>query len=106
VVNDQRGSPTYAPHLATALAELAGSGDFGVHHAAGSGDASWYELTRALFAALGLDVAVEPVTTDAFPRPAPRPRYSVLGTEREPPRRLPGWQDGLAEFVRAVKAAA
>lgn len=103
VVDDQRGSPTYVPHLATALASLVASADFGVHHAAGQGEASWYELTRALFAGLGLDVPVEPVTTDAFPRPAPRPAYSVLATERRPPRLLPPWQDGLAEYVRAVK---
>ncbi len=106
VVDDQRGSPTYVPHLAAALASLVGSGDFGLHHAAGRGEATWYELTRALFAGLGLDVTVEPVTTDAFPRPAPRPRYSVLGTERRPARLLPPWQDGLAEYVRAAQEAA
>lgn len=106
VVDDQRGSPTYVPHLARVLASLVASGDFGVHHAAGQGEATWYELTRALFAGLGLDVPVEPVTTDAFPRPAPRPRYSVLATERRPPRLLPPWQDGLAEYVRAAKEAA
>jgi dTDP-4-dehydrorhamnose reductase len=106
VVDDQRGSPTYVPHLATALAALVPSGAFGIHHAAGQGDASWYELTRALFQGLGLDVPVEPVATDAFPRPAARPRYSVLGTERRPAHLLPPWQEGLAEYVRAVKVAA
>lgn len=106
VVEDQRGSPTYVPHLAAALAALVESGDFGIHHAAGQGEASWYELTRALFAGLGLDVPVEPVPTTAFPRPAPRPAYSVLATERRPPRLLPPWQDGLDAYVRAVKEAA
>jgi len=106
VVDDQRGSPTYAPHLAKALAGLVASGDFGLHHLAGAGDASWFELTRALCRGLRLDVPIEPVTTEAFPRPAPRPRYSVLDTQRHPARRLPPWEDGLAEYVRAVKAAA
>jgi len=106
VVDDQRGSPTFAPHLAKGLAGLVDSDDFGLHHMAGAGEASWFELTRALLAALRLDVPIEAVTTDAFPRPAPRPSYSVLETERRPARRLPAWEDGLAEYVRAIKAAA
>ncbi len=106
VVNDQRGSPTYAPHLAAALAGLVGSADFGLHHMAGGGEASWFELTRALFRDLGLDVPIEPVPTEALPRPAARPRYSVLQSERRPARRLPAWEDGLAEYVRTLKAAA
>ena len=103
VVDDQRGSPTYVPHLAAELARLVVTEDFGLYHLAGHGEATWFELTRALFDGLGLDVAVEPVSTEAFPRPAPRPRYSVLGTERG--RTLPPWREGLAEYVRQVKAA-
>jgi dTDP-4-dehydrorhamnose reductase len=106
VVNDQRGSPTYAPHLAEALAGLVGSADFGLHHMAGAGEASWFELTCALFRGLRLDVPIEPVTTEAFPRPAPRPGYSALESERLQARRLPRWEEGLAEYVRTVKAAA
>lgn len=104
VVDDQRGSPTYVPHLAAELARLVATREFGLYHLAGRGAATWYELARALFTALGSDAAVEPVASDAFPRPAPRPRYSVLGTERG--RVLPPWQDGLAEYVRAVRRAA
>jgi dTDP-4-dehydrorhamnose reductase len=104
VVSDQRGSPTYVPHLARAVAALVESGDFGVHHLAGSGDASWYELTQALFAGLGVSAAIEPVASAAFPRPAPRPRYSVLGTERG--RLLPPWREGLSEYVRDVRRSA
>jgi dTDP-4-dehydrorhamnose reductase len=43
--------------------------------------------------------AVTPVTTAEFPRPAPRPRYSVLTTIREPRITLPPWRDGLAAFA-------
>jgi dTDP-4-dehydrorhamnose reductase len=103
VVDDQRGSPTWVPHLAEALARLVVSGDFGVYHRAGAGDASWYELARALFSGLGSDVALEAVASDAFPRPARRPRYSVLGTERG--LGLPPWQDGLAQYVSLVREA-
>lgn len=103
VVNDQSGSPTYAPHLAAGIARLVDDGaPFGTYHLAGSGAATWYELTLALFARMGLDVTVTPVTTAEFPRPAPRPRYSVLTTSREPRIELPPWQQGLDAFVREI----
>lgn len=104
VVTDQQGSPTYAPHLARAIAALIGSGAFGTYHMAGQGGTSWFELTRALFARLGIAAPVEPVTSEAFPRPARRPRYSVLATIRQPPILLPPWQSGLDAYARAVSA--
>ena len=104
VVTDQRGSPTYAPHLARAIAALIGTGAFGTYHLAGRGGTSWFELTRALFERLGIAAPVEPVTTDAFPRPAPRPRYSVLTTVREPRILLPPWEEGLDAYARELGA--
>jgi dTDP-4-dehydrorhamnose reductase len=103
VVTDQQGSPTYAPHLARAIATLVGTGAFGTYHLAGRGGTSWFELTRALFRSLGVTTAVEPVTTEAFPRPARRPRYSVLTTIREPRILLPPWEEGLEAYARAVR---
>jgi dTDP-4-dehydrorhamnose reductase len=104
VVDDQRGSPTYAPHLAAVLIRLIDTGAFGIWHLAGSGDASWYELTVELLRRMGKDVPVTPVATSEFPRPAPRPAYSVLASIREPRLVLPPWQDGLAAFVSALRA--
>ncbi|MFT3714703.1 MAG: dTDP-4-dehydrorhamnose reductase [Gordonia sp. (in: high G+C Gram-positive bacteria)] len=80
VVDDQRGSPTYAPDLAAGLWELAGSDVHGtVLHAVNAGDGTWYDLACGVFTGLGADPQrVRPCTTDEFPRPAPRPRYSVL----------------------------
>ena len=105
VVNDQTGSPTYAPHLAAALARLIEARPaFGTYHIAGSGAATWYELTVALFEAMKIKVAVTPVTTAEFPRPAPRPRYSVLTTIREPRIELPPWRDGLAALAKELGA--
>ena len=80
VVDDQRGSPTYAADLAAGLLELAGSDvPGGVLHATNAGETTWYEFARAIFAELGEDPArVHPTTSDKFPRPAPRPAYSVL----------------------------
>lgn len=80
VVDDQLGSPTWSADLANGLLELAAAGrPGGVLHATGGGETTWYEFARAIFAELGADPArVLPITSDAFPRPAPRPAYSVL----------------------------
>jgi dTDP-4-dehydrorhamnose reductase len=100
VVDDQVGCPTYAGHLAEALVRLAeGGGAPGVHHAAGAGACSWFEFAREIFTQAGLEVRVVPCTTEEFPRPAPRPAYSVLGSERADPIRLPDWREGLASYL-------
>lgn len=104
VVDDQRGSPTYALHLARALGRLIETEAYGLRHLAGSGGTSWYELTRALFRRAGLAAEVTPVQTREFPRPALRPAYSVLTTVREPRIELPPWEEGLDEFVRRLRA--
>lgn len=104
VVDDQTGSPTYAPHLAAAIARLIPSAAFGTYHFAGQGAVTWYALTRKLYELRGIATPVIPVTTEEFPRPAPRPRYSALTTLQEPHILLPPWQDGLAEFCRALDA--
>jgi dTDP-4-dehydrorhamnose reductase len=64
---------------------------------AASGSCSWFEFAREIFARAGVDTRVEPCTTADFPRPAPRPAYSVLGSERG--HRLPSWQDGLDAYL-------
>jgi dTDP-4-dehydrorhamnose reductase len=104
VVDDQVGSPTYALHLARAFGRLIETGAFGLWHIAGSGGASWYQLTRALYRRVGLATEVTPVKTSEFPRPAPRPAYSVLTTTREPRIELPPWEQGLDEFVGRLLA--
>ena len=80
VVDDQRGSPTWSYDLATGLVELARSGaPGGVYHCTNTGDCTWYGFARAVFEELGADPGrVTPCTTADFPRPAPRPAYSVL----------------------------
>jgi len=103
VVNDQHGSPTYAPHLAEAINRLIGTGAYGTCHLAGDGGASWFELTQRLYELFGVNTAVEACTTAEFLRPAKRPAYSVLTTIQEPEIRLPAWEDGLAEFARAMR---
>jgi len=87
---------------ACALARLITTDAFGTYHLAGSGAVTWYGLTCKLYALRGIRTPVVPVTTEEFPRPAPRPRYSVLTTLQEPRIVLPPWEDGLAEFCRAL----
>jgi dTDP-4-dehydrorhamnose reductase len=98
VVDDQVGSPTFTGHLAEALVRLARTEDFGVHHVAASGSCSWFEFAREIFARAGADTHVEPCTTEEFPRPAARPAYSVLGSERGG-NLLPTWQEGLEAYL-------
>jgi dTDP-4-dehydrorhamnose reductase len=101
VVCDQYGSPTYAPHLAAAIAKLMETGAYGTWHIAGKGAASRFEMTRKLYQLFGIGTVALPAATTEFPRPAPRPRYSVLTTVQEPKILLPPWEDGLAEFASA-----
>jgi dTDP-4-dehydrorhamnose reductase len=95
VVDDQVGKPTYTGHLAPELLELAASEEYGIHHRAGAGECSWFEFAREIVERAGFDCRVEPCTTAEFPRPAPRPAYSVLGGEQ----RLPSWREGLDAYL-------
>ena len=81
VVDDQRGQPSWTVDVADRIIALVRSGAAsGVYHATSSGETTWYGLTREVFGLLGADPArVRPTTTTAYPRPAPRPAYSVLG---------------------------
>jgi dTDP-4-dehydrorhamnose reductase len=99
VVDDQVGCPTYAGHLARALVELAAREAYGVHHVAGAGECSWFDFAREIFSRAEADVRLVPCTTEEFSRPAPRPAYSVLGSERDDGVRLPSWRDGLAAYL-------
>jgi dTDP-4-dehydrorhamnose reductase len=104
VVDDQVGCPTFTGHLAHALVALTAqaSPPLGIVHVAGGGACSWYELARELVRTAGLTCEVKPGRTADLGRPAPRPAYSVLGTERgdEAPQ-LPDWREGLAQYLTA-----
>lgn len=94
VVDDQRGSPTYVGHLAEAthaVVEL----PQGIWHLAAEGDCTWAELAEAIFEEAGLRCRVQRISTGELGRPAPRPAYSVLRSERPEAPRLPHWREGL-----------
>jgi dTDP-4-dehydrorhamnose reductase len=83
VVDDQVGQPTWTRDVAALLLRLVEAGGTGTFHATSEGQTSWCGFAREVVAAAGLDPSlVSPTTTDAFPRPAPRPAYSVLGHRR------------------------
>ena len=94
VVADQRGCPTYVGHLAEATRELLELPQ-GVWHVAAEGECTWAEFARAIFEEAGVDCLVREITTEKLGRPARRPAYSVLRSEREGAPCLPHWRDGL-----------
>ena len=94
VVDDQRGSPTYVGHLAASMRELLELPQ-GVWHLAADGECTWAGFAAAIFEDAGLDCRVRPITTAELGRPAPRPAYSVLRSQRPDAPRLPHWREGL-----------
>jgi dTDP-4-dehydrorhamnose reductase len=99
VVRDQVGSPTYTAHLADALVRLVDTEAFGLHHLASQGECSWFEFAQEIFSQAGVECRVMSCTTEEFGRRAPRPSYSVLGTERREALYLPHWKEGLASYL-------
>jgi dTDP-4-dehydrorhamnose reductase len=106
VVSDQVGSPTYTRHLATAIALLTESEDYGIHHVTGAGSCSWFEFAQEIFDQAALPARVMAARTEMLDRPAPRPPYSVLASEHRDPVALPSWRAALAEYMSERERAA
>lgn len=109
VVDDQIGAPTYAPDLAAAVCALIRTNNYGVYHATGSGETSWYGFARAIMAQSGRRCRVLPVSTADYHAPAKRPLNSrldgsSLALAGIPP--LPDWQSGLTRCLAALDAPA
>jgi len=101
VVADQQGCPTYVGHLADATRELLELPQ-GIWHVAAEGECTWAEFARAIFEEAGLSTRVREITTEELGRPARRPAYSVLRSEREGAPRLPHWREGLRECLERL----
>jgi dTDP-4-dehydrorhamnose reductase len=104
VVRDQVGSPTYTWHLAYGIVRLIEGIEFGIHHMAAAGQCSWYEFAREIFEQAKVECKVLSGTTEMLGRPAPRPPFSALTSQREHAIRLPSWQDGLAGYLAQRQA--
>jgi dTDP-4-dehydrorhamnose reductase len=101
VVTDQIGCPTWTGHLAPALLGLIEREVAGLVHLAGAGHVSWNGYAAEIFRQAELGCRVEPVTTVDMPRPAPRPAWSALESQRDDVLPLPPWQDGVAGYLAA-----
>lgn len=106
VVDDQRGRPTSAEHLAATTLVLLRRGARGTLHVTDGGECSWYELARAVIERVNPACVVSPCTTAEFPRPAVRPAYSVLdlGPTEALVGPMPSWQEGVADVVARLPA--
>ena len=103
VVNDQKGSPTYAKDIAEPLSILIEKGESGIYHICNDGSCTWYELAQEVFMALGMDIQVTAVSSQALNRKAARPAYSVFDTKKV--RNSTGiamrsWQEALREYLQ------
>ena len=102
VVNDQVGSPTSTVDLAKAIIDLIHTEHYGLYHGTCEGQCSWYDFAKKIFEIKNIDIKVNPVTSDEFKRPAPRPKYSVLDNFM---LKLVGlnsfrkWEDALEDYL-------
>lgn len=107
VVADQVGSPTFTLSLSETVADLIETERWGVYHATDNGVTSWFEFARAIVAPIGVEVT--PIATADFPRPATRPKYSVMDKTTlisAIGRELPAWQDSLESYLQLRKTEA
>ncbi|WP_313155975.1 dTDP-4-dehydrorhamnose reductase, partial [Lacrimispora sp.] len=96
VVADQAGSPTYTYDLARLLADMIETEKYGRYHATNEGLCTWYEFACEIFKQAGMDVKVEPVSSDQYPAKAKRPSNSRMNKDKLEENgflRLPSWQD-------------
>jgi dTDP-4-dehydrorhamnose reductase len=108
VVNDQRCTPSYTGHIARGIRFLLSTGVYGTYHLVNRGETTWFDFATEILRRSGIDVAVEPVTTEQYGARAPRPHYSVLSTAKYhalPDRpTMPRWQDALSQYL-AIRGA-
>ena len=108
VVNDQKGCPTYCYDLAMAIKQLLNSDKYGIYHLTNKGELSWYDFAKKIFELSNITINVKPVTTEEFPRPAPRPHYSVLSNQKwinagfSPMR---NYEDALKDYLSLLKSS-
>jgi len=101
VVADVSASPTFAGHLADALARLTGTEAYGLYHAVNAGPVSWYEFAHEAARQAGVEVALEPIAAEEWKAPAVRPRFSALSSAKLAALGIPmpPWQEGIAAYL-------
>jgi dTDP-4-dehydrorhamnose reductase len=111
VVSDQQGCPTYAADLATAIAAIINSGKWepGIFHFSNSNCTTWFEFATAIKEHCRFACTVHPITTDQYPTPARRPKYSVLNTQKIQSvynLSIRDWKPALAECLQKLNCTA
>ncbi len=101
VVDDQVGSPTWSGHLAPALLGLLEREVRGLAHLTGGGEVSWNGFAKEIFRQAEVSCTVERASSEQTARPAPRPAWSALSSERDDVLPMPDWRDGLAGYLAA-----
>ena len=107
VVADQKGCPTFTKDLAKSTVSLVQTGRYGIYNITNSGVISWFEYAREIFRLAGISIEVLPVTTEEFPRPAKRPKNSILDPFPLPlvlGKEMPSWKEALVEYLSLRKA--
>jgi len=102
VVDDQRGGPTYVGHLAEATRRIVELPE-GVWHVSADGDCTWAEFAEAIFEEAGLECRIRRIASEELARPAPRPAYSVLRSEKPEVPTLPHWREGLRDCLARLQ---
>lgn len=96
VVDDQRGCPTWTVDLSNALLTIIAEKPYGIYHTCSEGETTWYGFTKKIFELANKDVKLNPCTTEEFPRPAKRPKYSVMNNNGI----IGHWENGLIEYLK------
>ena len=102
VVDDQIGSPTSTVDLAKAIINLINTEYYGTYHGTCEGQCSWYDFAKKIFELKNIDIKVNPVSSEEFKRPAPRPAYSVLDNfmfKLVGLNSFRNWEDALNEYL-------
>lgn len=105
VVNDQRGRPTSAEHLAKTSLALLDKGASGTYHVTDGGECTWFDFATEIVRLTGAPAQVNPCSSDEYPTPTKRPPYSVLditGTESLVGP-MPDWKENLADVIRRLE---
>jgi len=106
VVDDQIGSPTYTVDLSNAIARIIERPSYGIYHVTNSEYCSWYDFAKEIFKQAKVEVNLKPVTTEEFPRPAPRPKYSVLENynwKMEGYPKIRSYKEALTDYLKLLK---
>ncbi|WP_437191743.1 dTDP-4-dehydrorhamnose reductase [Planctomicrobium sp. SH527] len=105
IVNDQRCTPSSTTDVASMIAALIQTTEFGLYHVTNTGATTWYEVAQAALQFAGKSTPVIPIPSKEYPTRAQRPRYSVLDCQKAMQvtgQLLPDWKNALERYVQSL----